>query len=110
MTRIDNHPVLGPSTAETVEIIVDGQQVRARETDSVAVALWAVGQKVIRRSKTGLARGMYCGIGHCFECRLFVAANDGAETSVRSCLTPVHEGMVIRTLGKSNVNDAEPEQ
>lgn len=110
MSRIDNHPALGETTEESVEIIVDGRPVSAQATDSVAVALWADGQKVLRRSTTGLPRGMYCGIGHCFECRLLVIAEDGTEASARSCLTPVHDGMRVRTLGTPSVDNKEPEQ
>lgn len=97
MRRIENHPVLGPGSSEEVGITVDGREVTAREGDTVAVALWADGQKVLRRSKTGQSRGMFCGIGHCFECRLLVTGDDGLNVSVRSCLTPVHQDMHITT-------------
>lgn len=107
MTRIDKHPVLGASTSATIDIIVDGREVSARETDTIAVALWADGQRALRRSSTGQLRGMYCGIGHCFECRLLVTDDDGSEVSVRSCLTPVREGMEVRTLGSPGVDETD---
>lgn len=99
MTRIENHPVFGPNIAEAVDIVVDGRTVSARDGDTVAVALWANGQKAIRRSKTGQPRGMYCGIGHCFECRLDIETPDGERSNVRSCLTPVTSGLRVRTEG-----------
>jgi sarcosine oxidase subunit alpha len=34
---------------------------------------------------------MYCGIGHCYECRVTV---DGVE-DVRSCLIRVRDGMQV---------------
>lgn len=98
MTRFDHHPALGPDTAGQVDFIVDGRTITAREGDSVAVALWDAGRKVLRRSRTGSPRGMYCGIGHCFECRMAVVEPDGAVTDVRSCLTPVIQGMKVETL------------
>lgn len=95
--RIENHPVFGPDDAEAVDIIVDGRTATARAEDTVAVALWVHGQKALRTSRTGQPRGMYCGIGHCFECRLTVETEPGAPTEVRSCLTLVRPGMHVIT-------------
>lgn len=92
MKRLENHPVLGPDDGEPVDLLVDSQVVAARSTDTVASALWADGRRVLRRSKAGQPRGLYCGIGHCFECRVLV---DGAE--VRACLTQVSAGMQVTT-------------
>jgi sarcosine oxidase subunit alpha len=58
----------------------------------LAAALWANGFILLGHNpNTGCPRGIYCGIGHCYECRVTV---DGIE-DVRSCLTPVREGMCI---------------
>lgn len=102
--RIENHPVFGPDGAESVDIIVDGSPVSARDGDTVAVALWADDMKALRTSRTGQPRGMYCGIGHCFECRLTVETDGGVHADVRSCLTPVRPGMRVTTTG---ADDAE---
>jgi predicted molibdopterin-dependent oxidoreductase YjgC len=40
-------------------------------------------------------RGLFCAIGHCTDCVMTV---DG-ETNVRTCITPVKEGMRIETQG-----------
>lgn len=104
MTRIENHPVLGLDCAEAVDIVVDGRTVPARAGDTVAVALWANGQKALRRSKTGQPRGMYCGIGHCFECRLDIENTDGERSNVRSCLTPVTSGLRVLTISSHDEN------
>lgn len=93
MSRIENHPVLGSAPGVPVTIRVDEEEVDARSTDTVAAALWADGRRVLRRSRTGQPRGLYCGIGHCFECRVTV---DGVS-GVRACLTPVAPGMQVRT-------------
>ncbi len=57
-----------------------------------ALALWRLGIRELgpRRGGAG-SRALYCGIGHCFECRVTV---DGRR-DVRSCLTPLREGMVL---------------
>lgn len=93
MSRIERHPVLGPPPGEPITIWVDDEQVEARSTDTVAAALWADGRWVLRRSRTGEPRGLYCGIGQCFECRVSVDGDSG----VRACLAPVAPGIRIRT-------------
>jgi predicted molibdopterin-dependent oxidoreductase YjgC len=76
-----------------VELLVDGDRVAAFEGESVAAALVASGRRGLRTTpRRGEARGMYCGIGVCFECVLPV---DGCR--VRTCLTAVRDGMRIET-------------
>ena len=65
--------------------------------ETLAAALWANGIFTLgHNSETGMPRGMYCGIGHCYECRVTV---DGMP-DIRSCLTPVRDGMCV-TLQKN---------
>jgi len=72
--------------------MVDGKPLGVFEGESLAAALWVNGFISLGKNPdTGSKRGMYCGIGHCYECRVTV---DGVE-DVRSCLTPVREGMRI---------------
>jgi len=91
---LEKHPVL-PVTLEnhrSVTITVDGMALEVLEGASLAAALWANGFITLGQNpNTGSNRGMYCGIGHCYECRVTV---DGVE-DVRSCLTPVREGMRV---------------
>ena len=96
--RLNSHPLLNDAAADrtTVTITVDGRPLQAKTGQSLAVALWANGIITLGyHSETGLPRGMYCGIGHCYECRVTV---DGTP-NVRSCLTPVRNGMCV-TLEK----------
>lgn len=77
-----------------VQIVVDGVAVEAFEGESVAAALLAAGRRGLRFApRRGEPRGMYCGIGVCFEC---VMSIDG-RPAVRTCVTPVREDMSIRT-------------
>jgi predicted molibdopterin-dependent oxidoreductase YjgC len=77
-----------------VQIFVDGLAVEAYEGESVAAALLAAGRRGLRVApRRGEPRGMYCGIGVCFEC---VMAVDG-QRAVRTCATPVRDGMRIFT-------------
>jgi predicted molibdopterin-dependent oxidoreductase YjgC len=80
------------SRGRNVQIVVDGTPVPAFEGESVAAALLAAGRRDLRvTARRGEPRGMYCGIGLCFEC---VMAIDG-QPGLRTCLTPVRDGMRI---------------
>lgn len=77
-----------------VWIVVDGVEVVAYEGESVAAALLASGRRDLRESpRRGEPRGMYCGIGLCFECLVSIEGEGG----VRACRTRVRDGMRIET-------------
>ena len=82
----------GVDRGRQVEILVDGVPVPAYEGESVAAALLATGERTLRTTpRRSDPRGMYCGIGLCFDC---VVPVDGVE-SVRACQTPVRDGMRV---------------
>jgi sarcosine oxidase subunit alpha len=92
--RLAVHPVTGRSVEDRkrIKIFIDDQPYEAFEGESLAAALWANGLMTLGRNpEAGLPRGMYCGIGHCCECRVTL---DGVG-DVRSCLTLVREGMQV---------------
>lgn len=77
-----------------IEIIVDGNPVPAFFGETVAAALLAAGKRVLRRTARHSApRGLYCGIGICFDCVMTI---DG-RPNVRTCLTEVRPGMRVDT-------------
>ena len=77
-----------------VMITVDGVLVVAYAGESIAAALLANDRRTFRLTRrTGSPRGLFCGIGMCFDCVVSVAALG----EVRSCVTPVAPGMVIVT-------------
>ncbi|WP_431801375.1 (2Fe-2S)-binding protein [Halobacillus andaensis] len=94
--RVTHHPVLNNVDHQNqVTICFNGQTYQAYEGDTIASALMAEGVKTLRHHEvSGKGRGVYCNIGHCFECR--VRVND--RQVVRACLTPVSEGMNIHSL------------
>ncbi|WP_312113468.1 (2Fe-2S)-binding protein [Brevibacillus reuszeri] len=62
------------------------------EGEPIAAALMASGIRTIRSCEVSAEpRGIFCGIGHCFECRAEV---DGVP-NVRTCLTPLRQGARI---------------
>ncbi len=104
-TRITRHPVLGPLPVQgEVIFFADGRPVRAREGDTVAVALVAAGWKRFRKTeKRHEPRGIFCAIGKCTDCVMTV---DGIP-NVRTCVTPVRENMQVETqdgLGTWNLS------
>ena len=72
----------------------DGSDVEAHEGESVAAALWAAGVRSAdpRDDASPPSRTLYCAMGTCQQCALWI---DGAR--VESCMTPVRDGMNVRT-------------
>ena len=105
--RIIKHPILGPlKKTKEVNITVDGKTIKAFEGEPIASALIAVGILAFRKTiKKESPRGYFCGIGRCTDCMMIV---DGVR-NVRTCITPVKEGMKIETqigLKESKTNDS----
>jgi aerobic-type carbon monoxide dehydrogenase small subunit (CoxS/CutS family) len=83
-------------SGDEVEFTFAGRTVRGRAGETVAMALWADGQRDLRRSsRDGEPRGMFCAMGICFECLVRV---DGR--TLRACLLPVRKGLVIEPGGR----------
>jgi predicted molibdopterin-dependent oxidoreductase YjgC len=73
-------------------IDVDGERIPARQGQTIAAALTASGRRVFGRTPDGSRRGLFCGMGLCFEC---VVTVDGT-TEQRACMTLARPGMRIR--------------
>jgi len=87
----------GVERGERIHIEVDGERVEVFLGETVAAALIALGRPTLRRtSREHAPRGVYCGIGVCFECLVGI---DGRPW-VRACQTPVAPGMRIDTQGR----------
>lgn len=93
--RIIDHPVLGKmDQGKTISFSFDGNTYEGYEQDTIASALLANGIRTLRQHEaTGNPRGIYCNIGHCFECRCTV---DNVP-NVRACLTPIEENMNVES-------------
>ncbi|WBO62492.1 (2Fe-2S)-binding protein [Streptomyces camelliae] len=88
---------------ETCTVTLDGRSVEALPGQTVAAALWAAGVTAWRSTRgAGRPRGVFCGIGVCFDCLVTV----NGRANQRACLVPVHPGDVIRTQeGTGRVDD-----
>ncbi|MEU6919230.1 (2Fe-2S)-binding protein [Streptomyces olindensis] len=82
----------GPGPAFTVTF--DGRPVEALPGQTVAAVLWAEGVTSWRSTRgEGRPRGVFCGIGVCFDCLVTV----NGRPNQRACLVPVRPGDVIGT-------------
>jgi D-hydroxyproline dehydrogenase subunit gamma len=84
---------LGPALARgpAVAITLDGEPVVAYAGETVATVLIAEGHRATRTTVGGEPRGVFCGMGVCFDCLVVV---DGVPNT-RACTTPVREGMHV---------------
>lgn len=88
--RIDGQDVF--ANREEITFTFNGRLLKGYKGEPVAAALLANGIRILRyHEKSGRPRGIYCGIGHCFECRVTVNGTPG----IRACITPLQSGMVI---------------
>ncbi len=84
----------GVERERQIEIEVDGELVVAYDGESIAAALIASGRRTFRHTaKHGSPRGIFCGMGVCFDCLMTV---DGVP-NVRTCVTPARAGMKVQT-------------
>lgn len=79
----------------TVAIFINGVRHEARPSISVAAALLAAGNEPAfrRTAKRREPRGIFCGMGVCFDCLVTV---DG-RANIRACVTAIKDGMRIMT-------------
>ncbi|MDR7001178.1 (2Fe-2S)-binding protein [Neobacillus niacini] len=93
--RVVQHPILGDLKIKgLVNFTFNDQGYSGLEGETIAAALLASGVRTLRcQEETGTPRGIYCNIGHCYECRVQV---DGV-LGVRACLTPIQTGMTVRS-------------
>ncbi|WP_328330284.1 FAD-dependent oxidoreductase [Kribbella sp. NBC_00382] len=83
-----------PQPGEPIEITVDGQPVKALPGQSVAAALMADGRDSWRTTRSGdRARGVFCGIGSCFDCLVVV----NGLPDVRACQRVLRPGDQVET-------------
>jgi NADPH-dependent 2,4-dienoyl-CoA reductase/sulfur reductase-like enzyme len=74
------------------EFSFDEQPVPVAPGQTVGGALWQAGVRSWRTTRVaGAPRGIFCGIGACYDCLLTV---DG-ESGVRACVTPARPGAVV---------------
>jgi NADPH-dependent 2,4-dienoyl-CoA reductase/sulfur reductase-like enzyme/Fe-S-cluster-containing hydrogenase component 2 len=95
MNRIENHPILQPrKDRRQIRFYFDGNEIAGFEGEAVASALIASGYHVFsHHHKDGAPQGLFCANGQCSQCTMLI---DGIPK--KSCMTPLSEGMDVRTL------------
>lgn len=81
----------GLERGRPLEVVLDGRPVTAFAGETVAAVLIVDEGLRARRTTGGAARGVYCGMGVCFDCLVVV---DGVPNT-RACMTLVADGMRI---------------
>ncbi|MGB3443351.1 MAG: (2Fe-2S)-binding protein [Actinophytocola sp.] len=72
----------------------DGDDVTAVHGQSIGAALLAAGHRSLRTTRhDGAPRGLFCGIGICFDCLVVVNGRPG----LRACVTEARDGDVVET-------------
>jgi hypothetical protein len=79
-----------------IEISVDGEALSGIEGQTVAGILLAAGRTSWRTTRSGAPRGVFCGIGACFDCVLTV----NGVPDVRACRRRAVDGDEIRTQSR----------
>ncbi len=95
MKRIRNHPILGePEKGPKVTFTFDGKPMEGYQGEPIAMALKAAGVMIHRyTAKRHEPRGIFCAIGRCTDCVMVV----NGVPNIRTCVTPLEEGMEVRT-------------
>lgn len=77
----------------------DGREIVAFPGETIAAALLAAGIRSLRRTEKGdRPRGLFCGMGVCFDCLVTV---DG-RPHLRACMTQAQPGMTVITQKESD--------
>ena len=86
---------------KSITININGTLQTAYEGETIGGALLAAGQRSWRHTRHGHPRGLFCGIGACFDCLVTV----NGTPNVRACVTPVTEGMVVQTQNEAEATN-----
>lgn len=82
--------------AAAAELVFDGRPVPVQPGQSVGAALTGAGIRSWRTTRRyGRPRGLFCGIGICYDCLVTV----DELPNQRACLTPAKPGMQVSSQG-----------
>jgi len=74
-------------------LMIDRKSIAAYEGETVHAALTAAGIKRLNHSKSNQARGIFCGMGICYECLVTI----NHIPNQRACMTLVEDQMEVLT-------------
>ena len=91
------------SPSDTFFIEVDGKKLPAVHGQTIAEVLLLNGIRLFRKTRKDSPRGVFCGMGACFECRMIV---DG-KPNVRTCTAPAMPDCRVMTQDDGKLGDTE---
>lgn len=83
-------PTITPGVAP-IRFTFDGREVTALPGETIAAALSAAGILALRKTAQGAPRGLWCGMGACWDCVVTVDGRAGQ----RACLVKAEAGMRV---------------
>lgn len=86
----------GVTRPAPIAIEIDGAMIPAYPGETLAAAMVAAGLYRMRDDRSGAPRGMFCNMGTCSECFLWIEQGETWRRR-RACLTPVTPDMRIGT-------------
>jgi D-hydroxyproline dehydrogenase subunit alpha len=84
------HPSIRP-VGRAISFQFNDQAIEGLEGETIAAALSAAGVTTFRHTPSGAPRGLFCGMGACFDCVVTVNGRIGQ----RACLTQATDGMTV---------------
>jgi D-hydroxyproline dehydrogenase subunit gamma len=81
----------------SVRITMDGAPLTGVAGQTIAGVLLAAGRRSWRQTRSGAPRGVFCGIGVCFDC--LVTVNETPD--VRACRRRAQNGDVVTTQSRT---------
>lgn len=94
MNRLKKHIILPIEKKREINFYFDGKKLTAFDNEIISSALMANGIDIFSyHHKDNSPQGIYCANGQCAQCTVIADA-----VPVKSCITPVKEGMHIKTL------------
>lgn len=84
--------------AAPIRFTFDGREVEALPGETIAAALSAAGILALRHTPAGAPRGLWCGMGACFDCIVTVDGKSGQ----RACLVKAEPGLRVEGAPPAN--------
>ena len=88
----------------TIVINFNGVPFIGYEGQSIAALLFSNGIRALRYCKSGEERGVFCGMGVCYECAVSINGIPGK----RACIEPAKDGINVKSLPYKAPNNIIP--
>ena len=90
--------------ANSISINFNGVTYRGFKGQSIAALLFSCGIRGLRNCKNGEERGVFCGMGVCYDCTVSINGINGK----RACIEPAIDGLDVKSLNYKTPNNSTP--